>query len=221
MGAELSDGGSGCAACGAPHRPSARFCDACGKDLRAGAPRAALFDTNDWVFNPGRYGLFGWVETVLGVIALAMGFGSLFSFQDPGVMLTPLRIAEAVMVGFGLLILLLLLIQRFFYKELFAFIYGALALGGALCAMIVVISHDRSPGSFFIVYFFAWMAANIVKLFWLCCADFGPTAPFKLEEHPLLDSKIKLFIVTGFMVLINMIGFIVQLYILTSTFEEV
>ncbi len=160
------------------------------------------------------------METVVGVIGLAVGFGSLFAFQNPGEALTELRIAEAVMVALGLVVFLVLLVQRFFYKEMFAFVYAALALGGAICAMIVVLSHNRQPGSFFMVYFFAWMVAHIVKLFWLCCADFGPTSQFQLEQHPLLDTKMKLFIVSGFMVLINMIGFIVQLYILTSTYEE-
>jgi hypothetical protein len=147
--------------------------------------------SNDWAFNPGRY-----------------------------VPLTSLRIAEAVMVGLGLLIFLLLCVQRFFYKELFAFIYAILVFGGAICAMMVVVSHNTQPGSFFVVYFFAWAMASIVKMFWLCCADFGPSSLFKLEQHPLLDSKIKLFILAGFMVMINTIGFSIQLYILTSTFEE-
>jgi hypothetical protein len=157
---------------------------------------------------------------VLAIIGAGFGFGSLYAFQSPGVGLTSLRIAEAVMVGLGLAVFVPLLVQRFFYKELFAFIFAIWAMGGGICAMIVVVSHNTQPGSFFMVYFFAWFAAMVVKLFWLCCAEFGPTASFKLEEHPLLDTKLKLFVITGFLALINLLGFVIQLYILTSTYEE-
>ncbi len=70
------------------------------------------------------------------------------------------------------------------------------------------------------VYFFAWFSAMIVKLLWVWCADFGPVAQFRVEQHVLLDTRLKIALVTGFMALVNLIGFIIQLYILTSTFEE-
>lgn len=124
------------------------------------------------------------------------------------------------MIGINLGVFLLVFVQRFFYKELFAFLYAGLVLGGSICAMMVVVAHSPSPGSFLIVYLFAFTAAMSVKLFWLCCADFGPTSPMRLEEQPLLDSKIRLFILTGLVLLVNLIGFAIQLYILTSTYEE-
>ncbi len=215
-----SEHDSGCPSCGTAHRPNARFCDACGLSLKGQTKAAALFSTADWAFNPGRYGLFGWLETVLGVIGLSMGFGSLYAFQSPGIAMSPLRTAEAVMVCLTLLVFVLLVAQRFFYKELFAFVYAVLAMGGAIGATIVVFQHDSRPGSFFVVYFFAWFAAMVIKLLWLCCADFGPTAHFRLEEHLLLDSKLKVAVVACFLALVCLIGFIVQLLILTTTFEE-
>ncbi len=215
-----SEGDSGCPNCGTAYRPNARYCDSCGHSLKGQTKAAALFSTSDWAFDPSRYGLFGWIETILGVIGLAMGFGSLYAFQSPGMDLTPLRIAEAVMIGLSLAVFVLLLAQRFFYKELFAFVYAALAMGGGVCALIVVLLHSARPGSFFIVYFFAWFSAMVVKLFWLCCADFGPMARFRLEQHVLLDSRMKIALVTCFMAFVNLIGFIIQLYILTSTFDE-
>ena len=215
-----SEQDSGCPNCGTAHRPNARFCDGCGFSLKGQSKAAALFSTADWAFNPGRYGLFGWLETVLGVIGLAMGFGSLFAYESPGLALTPLRVAEAVMVCLGLIVFVLLVAQRFFYKELFAFVYAVLAMGGAISATIVVFQHSARPGSFFVVYFFAWFAAMVVKLLWLGCADFGPTAHFRLEEHLLLDSKLKVALLASFVALVNLIGFIIQLLILTTTFEE-
>jgi hypothetical protein len=157
---------------------------------------------------------------VLGVIGIIAGFATLHAFQSPGERMTSHRTAEAVMVGLGLAVFVFLSAQRFFYKELFSFIYNLLAMGGAICAMIVVVSHNRQPGTFFVVYFFAWSLAMCVKFFWYCCADFGPTSSFKMETHVLLDSKLKILLLTCFILLINVIGFIVQLLILTTTFEE-
>ena len=211
---------SGCPNCGTVNRPKAKFCDACAFSLRGQNKAAALFDTSDWEFNPGRYGLFGWLETILGVISLAMGFASLNAYQNPGVPMTSHRTAQAVMIGLMLVVFVLLTVQRFFYKELFAFIYAALSMGGAICAMIVVMLHSRRPGTFFVVYFFAYALAMAVKMFWLCCDDLGPTSSFKLETHLILDSKLKILLVTIALCLFTSIGFIVQLLILTTTFEE-
>jgi hypothetical protein len=211
---------SGCANCGENYRANARFCDACGYSLKGMSKAAALFDTSDWAFNPGRYGLFGWLETVLGVIALAMGFGSLFAYQNPGVPMSTYRVAEAVMVGLMLGIFILQAVQRFFYKELFAFAYGILTMGGSLCAMIVVVSHSTRPGTFFVVYFFAYALAMAIKMFWLCCADFSAVSPFKIDDHVFLDSKLKIWVLTALTLVLSVIGFIVQLLILTVTFEE-
>ena len=201
-------------------RPNAHFCDACGYSLKGLSKAAALFDSSEWAFNPGRYGLFGWLETVLGVIALAMGFGSLYAYQSPGIALSSYRVAEAVMVGLMLGIFIVQAAQRFFYKELFAFAYGALTMSASVCAMIVVVSHTNQPGTFFVVYFFAYALAMAIKMFWLCCADFGAASPFKIHEHTLLDSKLKIWIPTALTLLCSIIGFVVQLLILTVTFEE-
>lgn len=176
--------------------------------------------TSDWTFNPMRYGLFGWIETFLGVVGLAMGYASLAVYSNPGFPLSTLRIVEAVCVGIGLAILAALTVQRWFYRELFALIYGIIAIGGAICAMIVVLNHSQRPGTFFVVYFFCWAVAMGVKMFWVCCAEMGPTASFRLEEHPVLDSKIRILIPTILFCLVNIIGFAVQLSILTTTFEE-
>ena len=211
---------SGCPSCGAAPRPRAAFCDACGLALRGKSKAAALFSSAEWAFQPGRYTLFGWIETALGVVGMAMGFFALIEFQNPGVRLSSLRVAEAVMVGLGLAAFVFLVAQRFFYRELFAFVYALLAMGGAICALMVVISHTTKPGSFLIVYFFAWMAAMFVKMFWICCADLGPTSHFKLDEHPLLDTKLKILVLTIFLAFINFVGFVVQLVILTTTYEE-
>ena len=164
--------------------------------------------------------MFGWLETILGVIALAMGFASLHAYSNPGERLSSLRVAEAVVAGLMLAILVAQAAHRFFYKELFAFIYGIVAMGGAICALIVLLQHSLQPGTFFVVYFFAWAMAMAVKMFWLCCADFGPTARFQLDQHVLLDSKLKIWVVTIIFCLLSIIGFGIQITILTKTFEE-
>ncbi len=206
------------------------YCDACGFGLAGkghghrashGGGLSALVSSNsEWSFDPNRYGLFGWLETILGCIGWIVGFASLAAFQNPGMQLTSLRIAELVMVVIFLMVLIVQAVQRWFYREIFALIYSILAIGGQCCALLVVINHTTSPGTFFVVIFFAWSVAMGVKCFWIGCADLSSTGRFKLIEHPLLDSKLKLWIVTGIALLPNVIGFVVQLVILTRTFEE-
>lgn len=214
-------GESGCPSCGTPFRVRAKFCDTCGLALAGQSSKSSIFDTSAWTLNPGRYGLFGWFETALGLIATILGIASLYAFQNPGVPLTALRIAEAVFIGFDLAIFTVVAVQRYFYKELFAFVFAIAAVAGAICAMIVVVSHSLTPGSFLIVFLFGWLMASGVKLLWLCLGDFGPAAAFRVEEHPLFNTRAKLFLLAGVTCLVNFVGFVLQLYILTSTFEEV
>jgi hypothetical protein len=195
------------------------FCDACGFGL-SGKGQGSTSLPSEWTFEPGRYGLFGWLESFLGAVAIIMGYVTLAAFENPGRPLTPLRTAEMVMIIITLLILLFQVVQRWFYREIFAFIYGILAVGGSCCALLVIFNHGASPGSFYIVVFFCWTVAMGCKCFWLACVDLSSTGRFELLEHPLLDSKMKLWVLTGVMLAVNLGGFIVQLIILTTTFEE-
>lgn len=180
---------------------------------------AGRLANSEWTFDPMRYGLFGWLETALGCVAWIVGFASLAAFRNPGLPLTPLRIAEGVMVCVILLILAVQLVQRWFYREIFAFIYGILAIGGMSCAALTVFNHSPSPGSFFMVIFFAWAVAMGCKCFWLACGGVN-NGRFNLLEHPMLDTKLKLWIVTILHLVVALVGFLLQLLILTTTFEE-
>jgi len=220
---------SGCPNCGSKKaRSGAVYCDSCGFGIagRNYSQPAAVGSSflggsgTEWRFDPNRYGLFGWIETVLGVIGLAVGYATLAVFANPGIPLTSYRIAEIVFVILFLLVLIFQAVQRFFYHEILAFVYGCLAVGGQVCATIVVFNHGPSPGTYYVVIFFAWMMAMSVKLFWLACVPMDETGRFRVHEHPILDSKLKLIIITIFCLVVNLAGFIVQLIILTETFEE-
>lgn len=174
----------------------------------------------DWTVDPMRYGMFGWLESILGGLGIVMGFVLLVSFQNPGLGITSLRTAEIVVTILYLLILLFQAVQRWFYKELFAFLYGIIAVVSQVMAVLVAFLHNSTPGSYFLVFFFAWTLAMGVKCFWLCCIDMEGHSRFRLAEHPWLDSKVKIWIPTVVAVLLNFIGFVVQLLILTTTFEE-
>ena len=195
------------------------FCDGCGYSLH-GSKSTGLINTSEWSFDPMRYGILGWIETLLGVFGIAMGFALLSEYENPGVSLSSLRIGQAVMTGFTMGVYAFLMVQRFFYKELFAFLYAVLCLGGAICALIVVVHHKTRPGSFFLVFHFAICMSMGVKMFALCCIDMGQMSKFNLEDHPWLDKKWKLWIIAVFMCLISLTAWGLQLTIILFGYEE-
>jgi heme/copper-type cytochrome/quinol oxidase subunit 4 len=127
-------------------------------------------DKPDFYFSPTEsYGILGWVETAIMIVAGIAGVISLFSNPNANGLkqkLVDARLGEVIVIGILLAWYLVVPVLRFFEGELFAIIFS----------LYVIITHTfllfgsifaQNPGQWIFVYALLMILACLIKLMFL------------------------------------------------------
>jgi len=122
-------------------------------------------DTQSQQWHVAQWGLLGWIETILKLIAFGAGLLAFFvSLSAPGfILLGNPHLAAIVVLVFATLFVLGMVVLRFQQKEIISMIFGVLqALGflGLLFALLRIIDVKGLA----LVFGLFWTAGQIVKL---------------------------------------------------------
>eukprot|EP01091_Cochliopodium_minus_P020194 TRINITY_DN873_c0_g1_i1.p1 TRINITY_DN873_c0_g1~~TRINITY_DN873_c0_g1_i1.p1 ORF type:complete len:179 (-),score=33.67 TRINITY_DN873_c0_g1_i1:124-660(-) len=171
----------------------------------------------EWKLSVNRYGPFGWVESFIKLVALGVGIGSISSFSNNALPHYPFRIGQYTVCAIALLINIILLVQRFFYKEVLAFFFSIFSIVSHAIIFIILFRNNSSPGSFIFTFSFLLFLAQLCSIFMLV---FPKTAKFDPEQHPVLDTRWKIMIVSGLLTTCYFVFWVLQLVIWQNTFIE-
>ena len=211
--------GEACRNCGSgSNSKGSRYCNDCGVVMGSSgkAHAGGSGSLGEWTFDPQRYALFGWLETIAGVIMIAMGFANLAAYSNTPQINSTYRIIMGVCCGINLASHAMYIVQRAFYKEIFSFFFQIMCFGAHLCVIIVLFNHSPNPGGFFATFFFMSAMMYGIKFFFIFMQPVG----FDLSEHPIIDSDAKLVILNVINCAAALTGFVIQLVISTSSYEE-
>ena len=82
---------------------------------------------------------------------------------------------------------------------------------------IVLFYNTQQPGSFFFTFAFLMFLGQGCNLLMLA---FPKTAKFEVEKHPVLDSRMKIFVVSGVLLICYFVFWVIELVVWTETYIE-
>lgn len=150
-----------------------------------------------------RYGPLGWMESIIKVVAVGVGIGSLAVFDATDRVLRATRITQIVFMALVGVIILGELVQRVMDKELFALaLKGLQFLGHWIMVLVLILSKD--PGAFIFTFCFLMILAELIRICFLFLAE---NIEMKFMTKPIL------FAISGALAVGQLITLILQIVI--------
>eukprot|EP01118_Nematostelium_gracile_P012715 TRINITY_DN4688_c0_g1_i1.p1 TRINITY_DN4688_c0_g1~~TRINITY_DN4688_c0_g1_i1.p1 ORF type:complete len:189 (+),score=33.36 TRINITY_DN4688_c0_g1_i1:64-567(+) len=150
-----------------------------------------------------KYGPLGWMETLVKLIAIGVGFASLSIYNNKKRTFVKARIAQIVLLAIIGVMYVAMFVQRIFDKELFAIGFMVLQIFSHWIVVIVLIL-SKEPGHFIFTYVFLMIMGEYIKIMFLALAE---NPEVKFFNKPIL------FVISIVLILLYLITLILQVVI--------
>ncbi len=123
---------------------------------------------------------------------------------------------QCVCVGLCLLLHSVVTAQRFFYKEVFSFLFAIFVVIGNIVMLVVLFQNTGQPGTFIFTFSFCYFLGEGCRCFYYVLK------PPRLDwgAHVLLEESWKRWLLTGIVLVLMAVAWIVQVVIWTTTYIE-